>query len=859
MKAMKIKYKLTLGFLVVALLAGVTTFFTLRSYSGINTVFATLIEDPTTLVETLNDLKNGGLQIVSSTNEYLLIHAETNINDTSVAKEREEIQLRVDGVEAFQNALGKYQRHIELVAPDEKDTVENIRSSGARLIETSGEMIALTKLNVHGNLLMDKSQIFEREETTFLKIVNPAIEKEKAEQINGQQKVNETVAFGTKGTLISTALSFIAALLAGFYIAQRMAKRLGKLRDAVRTVGTGKFDISVESGSSDEIGDLAASFESMAINLRSSHEAVVSSKAFTENIISSIGDALFVLDIDLNIVRVNQATLDLTGLSNEELIGSSIKDLRKDGGFFSEQDIKELHEKSSVNGVETYLTLRDERNVSILFSASLMTNADGISDGIVCMAHDITDIKTLESQLTQQALHDSLTGLANRVLFRDRVEHALTRVDRKHSPVAVLFLDLDNFKNINDTLGHAAGDELLVSVAQRLQACLRTSDTAARLGGDEFAVLVEDTTDTDGAALVAERIRDILRPSFLVGGKEITIGTSIGIATTEDGNEDPEALLRNADVAMYMAKSEGKDRYAVFETEMHSTIVKRVELEDEMRKAIDAEEFEVHYQPIVDLNSGKVMGVEALTRWRHPVRGLIAPLDFIPIAEENGLIIPLGKWILEEACQQARKWHIQYDCESSLSVTVNISSGQFQDESMIQIIADTLAITGLDPTKLVLEITESTMLKNTNISLTKLRKVKELGVRLAIDDFGTGYSSLSYLQQFPIDILKIDKSFVDKISQTKEGSAVARAIITMSDTLHMRTIAEGVETPDQTATLKKLGCEYGQGYLFAKPLPKKEMALFLQKAMGRGVIDELNIETLPNANIESNLLALSSR
>ncbi|HBR58402.1 MAG TPA: hypothetical protein DEA22_13195, partial [Blastocatellia bacterium] len=428
---------------------------------------------------------------------------------------------------------------------------------------------------------------------------------------------------------------------------------------------------------------------------------------------------------------------------------------------------------------------RDGSEFPIEISLSSWETAEGVFySGIV---RDISERKSLEDQLTHQALHDPLTKLANRALFLDRVEHALDRAVRKRAPLAVMFLDLDNFKSVNDSLGHAAGDQLLVSVTERLQACLRSTDTPARLGGDEFAVLIEDIENTEDAAFVAERIRDVLSTPFSVSGTEIFASTSIGIATTATALETPDELLRNADVAMYMSKSNGKDRFTVFKSEMRDSLVKRVQLEADMRYGINHKEFEVYYQPIVELNSVRVIGMEALVRWNHPKFGLIPPLDFIPLAEETGLIVPLGRWIIEQACSQASAWQKQFGYGEKLSVTVNIGSRQFQEESLVETVESALVDSGLPPNSLILEITESTMLINTESTIKRLNDLKGLGIRLAIDDFGTGYSSLSYLQRFPVDILKIDKSFIDKISHGKEGAAVTRAIITMSDTLCLKT------------------------------------------------------------------------
>ncbi len=440
---------------------------------------------------------------------------------------------------------------------------------------------------------------------------------------------------------------------------------------------------------------------------------------------------------------------------------------------------------------------------------------------------DVTERKSLEDQLTHQALHDPLTKIANRALFKNRVDHALTKLARSNTTLAVLFLDLDNFKAINDSLGHAAGDKLLVCVAERLQDCLRDADTAARLGGDEFAVLVEAMLRPDEAVVIAERILSVFCQPFVIDGKEIFVGTSIGIAPSSRGALVSEELLRNADLAMYLAKSQGKGKYVEFEAKMHEALMERIELEDDLRRGIDEREFIIHYQPILDLTSNKMVGMEALVRWMHPRLGLLAPLKFIPMAEETNLIVPLGEWILAEACRQVQTWREGTNGVKDVSVTVNISIRQFQQKELVEMVSRSLKDSGLPAKYLILEITESFMMQDTEATIAKLHELKKLGVRLAIDDFGTGYSSLSYLQRFPIDILKIDKSFIDKLGQGREGNAVARAIIMMGDSLNLKTIAEGIEHPEQISELQLLGCESGQGYHFAKPLSVGDMDNFL--------------------------------
>ena len=445
--------------------------------------------------------------------------------------------------------------------------------------------------------------------------------------------------------------------------------------------------------------------------------------------------------------------------------------------------------------------------------------------GIVVNARDVSDRKALEAQLTHQAFHDPLTGLANRALFFDRVMHALERGQRDQEFLAVLFLDLDNFKTVNDSLGHAAGDRLLVAAAVRLAASVRASDTVARLGGDEFAVLIEDAAG-DLATNAAARVTSALREPFNVEGKEVYVTASLGIAIAEAGVTGSE-LMRNADMAMYTAKARGKGRAERFESHMHRDALDRLELEGDLRHALERDELYLLYQPIVSLRTGAVSGMEALVRWNHPQRGTLYPLQFIPLAEETGLIMRLGEWILNEACRQSTAWHAQWRAREPLTVTVNVSGQQLQHPEVVDAVRHTLVRSGLTPHSLVLEITESVLMQHTETMLERLTELKKVGVRLAIDDFGTGYSSLSYLQRFPIDILKIAKPFVDDVGSDGGHPALARAIIALGETLSLRTIAEGIEQHEQWQGLRALGCELGQGFYFARPLTADAMGALI--------------------------------
>jgi diguanylate cyclase (GGDEF)-like protein/PAS domain S-box-containing protein len=449
--------------------------------------------------------------------------------------------------------------------------------------------------------------------------------------------------------------------------------------------------------------------------------------------------------------------------------------------------------------------------------------ADPTVEGIVLTLRDVTERKGLEEELKHQAFHDALTGLANRALFRDRLEHALARSARTATSLAVLFLDLDDFKLVNDSLGHAAGDELLVAVAARLMRALRTGDTGARFGGDEFAILLEETNDPEYPCQVAERLLEELRPQFQVENRSVGVRGSIGIAYSQSGMEDPAELLRAADVAMYAAKAKGKNCYEIYDPALQRAVSERLERTAELHRAVDAEEFVLHYQPIVTLEAGQAIGVEALIRWNHPERGLLGPYEFIPLAEETGLIIPIGAWVLGEACRRAAGWQHDHGLHNRLRVSVNISARQFHHEDLVAEVSQALSTSGLDPSCLVLEITESVLIRDAQSVVSRMLELKSLGVGFAVDDFGTGYSSLSYLKRFPIDVLKVDKSFVDDVGDSEKASALAKAIVQLGQSLNLETVAEGIEKARQVESLRALGCRYGQGFFFARPVPPEQM------------------------------------
>ena len=437
----------------------------------------------------------------------------------------------------------------------------------------------------------------------------------------------------------------------------------------------------------------------------------------------------------------------------------------------------------------------------------------------------LTDARTLEAM--NEAFHDSLTGLASRALFQARMDRAFTTAEQENAGVAMLFVDLDRFKVVNDSLGHATGDQLLIAVAERIKSCLRSADMAARLGGDEFAVLLPLVEGLEEAVPVARRILEAMREPFELTGKEVFISCSVGVAHSLATGHNGQELMVSADLAMYQAKKQGKDRYEIFEPAMQAEFQAALRMEADLRRAVVRHEFELRYQPIVHLRTGEITGLEALVRWQHPDRGIIPPLDFIPLAEETGMIVPIGEWVLREACRQAALWNERRDAGHPLSVSVNMSAVQLEQPDLPEVVASALTNSGLPATSLVIELTESLLVDHRPSTLHQLVQIKALGVRLAIDDFGTGYSSLAYLRRFPIDIIKIDKSFVDDVGDVPAAAALTLGIIQLGQALHLSTIAEGIEHADQLSELTDGNCELGQGYYFAEPLTDDDMGELL--------------------------------
>ncbi|WP_414572455.1 EAL domain-containing protein [Nostoc sp. CCY 9925] len=592
--------------------------------------------------------------------------------------------------------------------------------------------------------------------------------------------------------------------------------------------GSGSQEIAVEAmkaGLDDYIIKSVKHYVRLPVAIRSilqrleQKETAQNTLAEQAQLLDLVDEAIFVRNASSAITYWNRSAEQLYGWTSAEVLGKIPHILLQTQFPPTCPNIDEiLHLQAKWSGELTQMQ-RNGTQIIVESRQVLMRDAQGQPKGVLEVNRNITQRKQVEKQLLQSAFYDALTGLANRALFMERLKHALGQTKRQENYLfAVLFLDLDRFKVINDSLGHIKGDQFLLVTANRLSQCIRSTDTAARLGGDEFTILVDGIQDVSDAIKVAGRIQQELALPFNLDSQEVFTTASIGIALSSTVEyEQPEDILRDADTAMYRAKALGKARFELFNSDMYASALARLQLETDLRRAIERDEFRVYYQPIVSLTSGSILGFEALLRWEHPERGLLNPADFIPLAEETGLIVQIGYWVLYQACRQMEHWLVNHRDTSLQKMSVNLSVKQFSQRDLIERIGQILNSTGLDGKNLVLEITESAIVENSQ-AIETLSQLQELGIELSIDDFGTGYSSLERLYNFPISVLKIDRSFINPISTDSRNLEIVEIIVSLAHKLGVNVTAEGVETKEQLAFLQKLKCEYAQGYFFSEPL-----------------------------------------
>lgn len=620
---------------------------------------------------------------------------------------------------------------------------------------------------------------------------------------------------------VNAQTAFFAVWIIGFNLIGHLKRLISVQKNSIKSKKLS--DISAKSAP-----DKAIINEPIIID-----ESVYKEKVRAEIALNSISDAVICTDINCNIDYLNIAAENLTGWPRDEAYGKPVNQVfniingitRKPA--FSPIGLVLQVNKPRTLAANTLLIKRDGSEVPIEDSTSPIHNWDGQLTGVVVVFHDVSAAKAMAIKMEHLAQHDFLTNLPNRLLLNDRIAQAITFANRHHTQLAILYLDLDNFKNINDSLGHAMGDKLLQSVTKRLQECVRDSDTVSRQGGDEFVILLAETNHSDDATVSAQKILDHMQALHKLGKSQLHVTTSIGISIYPNDGLDAPTLLKNADTAMYYAKEKGRNNYQFFLPEMNIRAVERLVIESNLRHALEKQQFVLHYQPKVNLITGQITGAEALLRWQHDEWGEVMPDIFVPVAEDCGLIVPIGRWVLRQACKQAKIW--QNAGLQSMTIAVNISAQEFLQKDFIEGVRAVLIETRLPAQYLELEITESVLMRDAECSTTILQHLKKMGVKLSVDDFGTGYSSLSYLQRFPIDVLKIDRSFVQNLESAKDDGIIVSAIISMGNSLKLKVVAEGVETPSQLAFLKARHCEEGQGYFLSHPLLAENFAALLKK------------------------------
>ena len=610
-----------------------------------------------------------------------------------------------------------------------------------------------------------------------------------------------------------------------------ISKPLDSLHETAKNViNKDDFSVRAEKLSNDEIGRVVDSFNKMLDVLQDEDIKIRNSEEKFRMISSLSKVGIFQSNMNGDCIYANQELCSICGLDENEII------LNNWTSVVHPDDRAVVHSKF-LSSVETLSSTKFQCRLLVNSEVrwincyvDIFKQTDGGVIGYLGTINDVTDVKTAQVQLEHMAFYDTLTGLANRRLFRNRLEHVIQNLNREGSSLGLILLDLDHFKNVNDSLGHDAGDSLLTIIAERLQTCVRASDTVARLGGDEFAIILPGIRTTLAASAIAEKILKTLKEPIILLETEVRISVSAGIAMAPEDSDNAETLIKHADLALYRAKDKGRDEYQFFTKEMNTALIDHLNLVKELRYAIDDKNFNLVYQPLVRFDNGKIIGFEALIRWNHETRGLISPMDFIPVAEETGLIIPLGRWVISKACSKLHQLYEDRLVTTECSITVNLSAKQFQDEGLVDFIASQLAINKLKPSQFEIELTETALMENLDNAIYILESIKRIGVSISIDDFGTGYSSLGYLKQLPVNIVKVDRSFVTDIPNDKDDMEITAAVIAMAHNLRYQVVAEGVETQEQVDFLKQCHCDFGQGYFFSKPLTDEQLNDYCKEA-----------------------------
>lgn len=826
---MRIGRKLLLSFGGLIGLSGIILGQTALSLRGIVDEYDRVANHTVPIIIAFEDLRFSALRIVASTSEYALLALIQGREEETVeieGQEESEEELIHTGLESFSQGLADYDRNVEDRDPRHLQMREKIVEQGERLIAASHAVKQALDSGLPYAVLLERKEEMEDAEVAILAILDGHITEERLNLglRSGDIKATLRVNFA-----ILIALASLGLVGISLFSTRQIVQPLNTLTVAARRVATGDFSRLPHSLSGDEIGTLINEFRNMSEKIR---DLLEENKAATDvakqneqrfrDVAEVSSDWIWETDCNQKVTYLSERFAELTGREPSDLLGQNIAEFLKPESFEGEETLGNFADLLSDQLRDlrcSYTGSGNEARICRLSGRPSLNN----SDGLVGYRGTVTDI-TSEVEAQRQAeflgLHDSLTGLPNRLLLSERMTQDLRAVKRNGLSINLLCLDLDKFKEVNDTLGHAVGDKLLIQVAERLEGLVRAGDTVARLGGDEFAILQISDDQVSDAEHLSRRVLEAVAQGYDIDGQSVFVGVSIGISLTTPDQMDAGHLLKSADVAMYRAKKEGRNTYCFFEAGMDAELQHRKSMEADLRLAIQNDELEMHYQPIVRALDQKIIGVEALVRWNRSGHGMVMPSDFIPFAEETGLIIPLGEWILATSCREVLQW-------PGLFIAVNLSPVQFRQQNLIGLVDRVLQETGLTPHLLELEITEGVLLDDTDLALHVLDGLKELGVRVAMDDFGTGYSSLSYLQRFAFNKIKLDQSFINEIEMSDESATIIKTILALGESLGITTTAEGVETAEQLGFLTIEGCDQLQGYHFSKPLPANQVGDFL--------------------------------
>jgi diguanylate cyclase (GGDEF)-like protein/PAS domain S-box-containing protein len=798
---MKIQYKLLLSFLCIAATVVVVGLVGLQNIITIKSTYYNASQRTLPKLLRLENLRYYGTRIVYSTSRLALLKYGITHDQAQTAADwqSELVELRESAIKPLEESVNGYAALIDQSSPEDKLYLAATRDAAQFLKTSSDNIVTLLKNNDTAIDLTEALNTLENGEHAFEGALDAQLSYTNQELTKDNDEVNQTIGNAENLLLIAGIITFLFAIALGLVIARSLAAPLKQLVNSASALGRGHFDARAPEWSRDEIGQLARAFNLMASNLATT----TVSKEQMNNILRSIPDPLIVINACRHIEWINSAAAALFKYHEDDLLGRSIDDYIGDPLFIRNM-LDSLIISPYVQGMETMFLGKEGNLIPVSISSSLFSDHVHCG-GLVLVLQNITERKKTEDHLLYLANYDALTNLPNRSLLLDRIDRALTRAPRHNQLVAILFCDLDGFKLINDTYGHNMGDHMLKIAAQRLTTCIRAEDTVARHGGDEFVIILNELTNQHDACHVAQKIINTFSKPFEIRNHQFFIGVSIGITVFPNDGEDAETLLKNADVAMYRVKEQGKNAYQLYSPNMNLRAQTRLSLEKDLHRALDNDEFVIHYQPRFHVPSGKVVAIEALVRWQHPKKGVIPPEKFLAVAEETSLILPLGKQMLRKACKDYETWVTAGFTVPRIAI--NLSDKEFKSRDLLSNIKSILSETRLQPSSLELQRTMHT-----------LRQLKDVGVHLCIDDFGTGYSSLSKLNQTPIQTIKIDRSFISNICSNDDDATTIAAIIAMANTLKLEIVAEGVETKAQMDLLQHLGCHVMQGYYFSRAL-----------------------------------------